>query len=104
MKQLQRDIHQLNIAKGFWESGHTSPAEKLLLIHAEVAEATEVLRIGIATDSDKLPGIGQFYEELADIVIRTLDLAEFLGADLGAVIQAKLEYNRTRPYKHNKEF
>ena len=41
-------------------------------------------------------------EELADIVIRTLDLADYLGYPIGDVILAKMEKNKNRPYKHGK--
>lgn len=38
--------------------------------------------------------------ELADIVIRVLDLAEYYGIDMGEAIAQKHAYNLTRPYKH----
>jgi hypothetical protein len=38
--------------------------------------------------------------ELADIIIRTLDLAAFLGIDMDKAIVEKLTYNATRPHKH----
>lgn len=38
--------------------------------------------------------------ELADIVIRAMDIAEFYGIDLGRAILEKMEYNQARPYKH----
>jgi NTP pyrophosphatase (non-canonical NTP hydrolase) len=41
-----------------------------------------------------------FPSELADIMIRVMDLAEGMGVDLGKEILEKHEYNKTRPYKH----
>ena len=38
--------------------------------------------------------------ELADVVIRALDLAALLDIDLPSVIDLKLAYNRTRGHKH----
>ena len=42
--------------------------------------------------------------ELADVVIRSLDLADEEGLDLAGMIFLKLAYNATRPYKHGKKF
>lgn len=67
----------------------------LALINCEVSECVEALR---KEDKDN------FNEELADVVIRALDLAGGLGIDLEKEIVKKIEINKTRPYKHNKKF
>ncbi|OHE41493.1 MAG: hypothetical protein A2Y16_05485 [Tenericutes bacterium GWF2_57_13] len=38
--------------------------------------------------------------ELADIVIRVMDICGYHGIDLEAAIAEKMEYNRTRPMRH----
>ena len=38
--------------------------------------------------------------ELADIVIRTADVAGILKIDLAEAIEEKMKYNKTRPYRH----
>lgn len=43
-------------------------------------------------------------EELADILIRTGDLAEEIGVDLQAAVVAKMAKNQGRPHKHGKDF
>jgi len=44
-------------------------------------------------------------EELADIVLRTMDLAEQLGFDVLAAAAKKHQTNLTRPFKHgNKRY
>jgi hypothetical protein len=59
----------------------------LMLICSEAAEATEAVR--------KNPA--HIQEELADIVIRTLELANMLGCDrFGDCVRAKMEKNRAR--------
>ena len=45
-----------------------------------------------------------FEDELADIMIRVMDLAAYKGIDLEAHIKAKMRYNSLRPYKHNKKY
>lgn len=38
--------------------------------------------------------------ELADVVIRVMDMCEYYGIDLEAALMEKHEFNKTRPYKH----
>ena len=76
--------------------------EKLLLVHSELSEALEEYRDGHGfTDvyyvDSKPEGIPI---ELADAVIRLLDLAEIYKIDLSWAIQEKQAYNKTRAYKH----
>ena len=70
-------------------------------IHGEVSELWEAYRNSkLASPCDKPCGLTCAEEELADIVIRTMDLAVVMGISLGAAIKAKSDYNRTRPYRH----
>lgn len=48
--------------------------------------------------------LNSFEVELADAIIRIMDLAESEGIDLEWQIKKKMEYNKTRPRKHGKEF
>jgi NTP pyrophosphatase (non-canonical NTP hydrolase) len=64
---------------------------KLSLIMSEAAEALEWHRMG---KTEELP------HELADIVIRVMDLAESLKIDLASAIVVKAGFNSTREYKH----
>ena len=45
-----------------------------------------------------------FEDEIADAVIRLFDLTEGFGIDLEKHIRMKLNYNKTRPYKHGKKY
>lgn len=76
----------------FWQHPINIP-EKLCLIHSEISEALEALRLENS--------IG---EELADAVIRIMDLAEYLDIDLNQEIFIKHNINKTRPIKNNKKF
>lgn len=42
--------------------------------------------------------------ELADVVIRILDLADEAGIDMAAIVREKLAYNATRARMHGKRF
>ena len=45
-----------------------------------------------------------FGSELADVIIRCLDLAEAMNIDIESIIYIKHEFNKRRPYKHGKKF
>lgn len=82
---------------------------KLLLAIGELSEAHEELRAGHEPGAvyynpdnpDKPEGFGI---ELADALIRTLDIAAETNIDAEECMTIKHEYNGTRPYKHGKRF
>lgn len=90
IKKLQKEIHELAISKGWYKSEIGVP-ELLCLIHSEVSEALEAYR-----DFDDT----LMAEELADVAIRLMDMAEYLDVDLQAEILRKHEKNRGRPWRH----
>jgi NTP pyrophosphatase (non-canonical NTP hydrolase) len=103
LTQLQTlQVRAFNTAQ---EHGFTdaSLGERIALIHSEVSEALEAYRVTGTT--------GVWYEEgtakpegvpfeLADAVIRILDLCENEGINLERAIEEKMDYNDTRPFRH----
>ena len=75
----------------------------LCLIHSEISEALEALRKGNPKD-EHCPAYSSLEVELADAVIRIMDYAGMRGLDVAGAIRAKMDYNKTRPYKHGKKF
>ena len=74
---------------GLWEDN--DPYACAFMIRGEADEAIEA--------ADDMP---HYREELADIVIMTLSAAAYLGIDIGAEVQRKMQINQGRPYKHGK--
>ena len=72
----------------------TTILAKLGLIASEVGEAVSAVQHG---DDAALA------EELADVVIRVMDLCGGEHINLGREILAKMQRNRQRPYLHGKE-
>ena len=76
---------------------------KTALIGCEVAEAIEELRDGHAPHDTYEGKNGKpegYPTELADIIIRALDLAYMLNIDINAIVQEKLRFNATRGVMH----
>lgn len=102
---LQQVIHQTNVEKGWWpeeEKQTRNVPEALLLMAEEIIEAFAEYRNNksvqeIYFNGEKPEGIPI---ELADCVIRILDFCEGFGINLEAALLMKMEYNKTRPYKH----
>lgn len=98
LNMLAIDVHRLS--ERWWTDLHTGEriernvGELLALVHSEISEALEGHRKGLP--DDKLPHRAMFEVELADAVIRILDLAGGLELDLGGAIMEKLAYNQKR--------
>jgi NTP pyrophosphatase (non-canonical NTP hydrolase) len=92
------ETHLLAKAKGWWEMDRND-GEMIALMHSELSEALEGLRAGNPA-SEHIPLFNAVEEELADTVIRIMDMAAARGLNVGEAIEAKIEFNRGRAHKH----
>lgn len=133
INELAKKVHQNAKDKGFY-SGEKNIGEMLCLIHSEVSEALEADRkdkyysncnkkekwfikgmankdYGHTFNDDSFFKVefqnrvkDTFEDELADIIIRVMDLAAYKGVDLEAHIKAKMRYNSFRKNRHGKRY
>lgn len=123
---LSKKIYQANKEKGFWDQ-ERNVGEMLMLITGELSEGLESLRKGRVMDSDRLMSYLEqadaihreggfavdcfesqikdtFEDEIADALIRILDLCGGMGIDIQFHVNEKLLYNATRARLHGKKF
>jgi len=111
-------MHETAVTKGFWPEKYydagmlrNKPATlvteeaictKLALVHSEVTEVLEAIR--------KEQGEEKVVEEMADVIIRLLDLYAALrntsqvDSSLDDVVQSKMKKNELRPRLHGNRF
>ena len=117
LNQSADHIYKANKLKGFWEN-ERNVGEMLMLVVSELGEAMEAHRKNQfanwdsyqkeAPQDDKKAFENHikdtFEDEIADTVIRLLDLAGGLNIDLERHICQKVSYNSTRARLHGKSY
>ena len=107
---MATELHEVAVEKGFWDviKGATQEqkdifmTKQLMMIVSEAVEVMEAIR--------KNKGPEEVADEMADIIIRTLDLyaglreEEYVNVDLQVAFNNKTGYNKTRPEKHGVKF
>ena len=104
--QLSMRVHDTAQAKRFWpepeEVNDIFIAKQCMMIVSEVTEVMDAVR--------KSKGREEITKEIADILIRTLDLYQgmytygYVDHSLDEMFKEKTEYNKTRPEKHGVRF
>lgn len=104
LDQLAAEVYEAAEQHGFWELGATNEVigTKLALVHSEVTEVLEAVR--------KSQGPDKIVEEMADVIIRVLDLyagmrnVGLITSSIDDIMNEKIKYNETRPPKHGHLF
>lgn len=127
ISELQKVVHQNAKDKGFYDNPNQNFGEKCMLIVSEVSEALEAHRkskfVDFARFGTDYGGEAHWMtpekwkrirfetdvkdtveDELADALIRILDLAGWLNIDLERHVALKIEYNAGRERLHGKQY
>ena len=88
-----------------WHDSTRTIGDLICLMHSELSEALEEHRNGhspseVYFNDDKPNKPEGIPVELADCIIRIFDFCGLHDINLEAVLKQKMEYNRTRPYRH----
>lgn len=121
IKKFAEEANINAVNHGWWNGSGRSFGELIALCHFELSEALEEYRAGHAPDETyyackknaniafscngkceecqyaKMEGVPS---ELADVVIRVLDMAEYYGIDIEKALMEKHEFNKIRSYRH----
>ena len=105
LSELAKEVHALAWTKGWHSEDESVDAftERMCNnLHDEVSELHEAWRNNLLQHHCDKPGLKLTFleEELADIIIRTLDNAQELGVDIERAVRLKHEYNKSRAYRH----
>ena len=113
LNTLRDAIYENAVAHGLWEStdytvkecieearqeGEPADQEEMMRGWAMEAIRREVNELEYASADAEA-----YAEELADVIIASLSVAGKLGIDIDAAVRRKMEINKARPWKHEKE-
>ncbi len=104
LDNLAEDLHVVAKEKGFWpeQVDDIFITKQLMMVVSEAVEVMEAIR------KDK--GKQQVADEMADIIIRTLDLYAglleygYTDISLDEALENKTNFNKTRPERHGVRF
>lgn len=107
INELADLVHKNAVEHGFHpleESEYIFISNQCNNIHGEVQELWEAYRSGTEDDlCDKNIELSQKEEELADLIIRALDIGRRLKINIVQAVNIKHNYNTTRPFLHGKK-
>lgn len=104
LDSMAKEIHTTAVEKGFWPDrvDDIFIAKQLMMIVSETVEVMEAIR------KDK--GKQEVADEMADILIRTLDLYQglvdngYVEQELQTALSNKTSFNKSRPERHGVKF
>ena len=113
LNELRDEIYSDAVAHGLWDgdylrktlrSNHCLRDSGILQIYKIVNTERELARVNatfcVFLENQEL--FESVLEELADVIITALSAAGYLDIDIDKAVQAKMEINRGREWRHGK--
>jgi len=96
---FEKEVFRVNRLKGLIKPGvERNAGEMIALMHSELSECLEALRHG--NKKSQVIDMTHAEEELADVLTRLMDFCFNRGFNLPKAFMLKMQYNKTRPYRH----
>ena len=119
LNELRNEIYKDAVAHGLWDEDYLWKTLRsndclrdsgILQIHKianterQTRRVNAVLRVFLENQEllESVLEEDHFREELADVIITALSVAGYLGIDIDKAVQAKMEINRGREWRHGK--
>lgn len=95
IKEIAKEHHEIMLEKGF-DVSKNNMGQNLMLIVTELSEALQAHR----KEHFGLEQKDTFEDEIADTLLRILDLCEAFNIDIEKQILWKMKFNKSRDYKN----
>lgn len=106
LNDLAREAHKNAVDNGFWDKKKDQQLGTLLmLVTSELVEILEEDRRGsLDYVSEKIPQITRFEEEMADVIIRVMDIVGAYKLNIEMAVKLKMFFNKQREFRHGKRY
>lgn len=119
LNELRNEIYDDAVKHGLWDEMHiwkliatnedfrkSGIADVITYANSDESRKNAIATLLLAMELRELifavDDVNNFREELADVIITALSAAGYLGIDIDKAVQAKMEINRGREWRHGK--
>ena len=100
--EVYKDAYEHGLYEGEYDAPQLEQAAPSLMYRIQ-DEVREAWNAALDWQQSKINAKEHVAEELADIIITALSVSGHLGIDIDAALRRKVDYNKTRKYKHKGE-
>lgn len=109
LNELRDEIYKDAVAHGLWNEtealrvwAYCGKRTKYAIDRVRREDCAMRIRDEVEELYDVAYDANYYTEELADVIITALSVAGYLGIDIDKAVQAKMEINRGREWRHGK--